>query len=70
MNNLTNPYKIRLEIPQEKALLILKSKGFNISKFIRLAIQEKLIKDYRKILVDIKIKDLRIPNAPDWYYLD
>ena len=68
MNNLTKPYKTRFTQDQEKALLILESKGFNISKFIRLALQEKLVRDFRSILKEVKIKESRIPNAPKWVY--
>ena len=68
MNKLTKPYKTRFTQDQEKALLILESKGFNISKFIRLALQEKLVRDFRTILTDVKKKESRIPNAPGWVY--
>ena len=47
---------------------MLESKGFNISKFIRLSLQEKLVRDYRKILAEVKKKESRIPNAPKWVY--
>lgn len=40
----------------EKALQILDSKGVNSSKFIREAVEEKLYKDFRKILKDIEIE--------------
>lgn len=49
-NGLTKAYPVRLTKDQEKALLILSGKGFNKSKFIRSAIEEKLHKDFRVIL--------------------
>jgi hypothetical protein len=50
---------------QANSLKIIKSKGVNISQFIRQAIKEKLQRDWK----DIKIKHKRnIENAPDWMY--
>jgi len=44
---------IRFSRDIEKALSILDSKGVNQSKFIRQAVEEKLYKDFRKILKEI-----------------
>ena len=49
-NDLNKPIKVRLTADQTKALNVLKSIGFNKSKFIRLAIEEKLYRDYRKLI--------------------
>lgn len=68
MNNLSCQHKVRLTLDQEKALKILKSKGFNKSKFIRAAIEEKLHRDYRKLLISVSENNKRIPNAPGWLY--
>jgi len=56
-NDLNNPVKVRFTADQSEALEILKSKGFNKSKFIRLDVEEKLYRDYRKMLKEIKDKE-------------
>ena len=66
MSKLSKPYPVRLASDQDKAIDILCSYGFNRSKFIRCAVQEKLKRDFRKILDEKKEK--RIPNAPIWMY--
>ena len=68
MSKLSNPYPIRLTSDQDKAIDILCSYGFNRSKFIRSAIQEKLKRDFRKIQAEKKEKLNRIPDAPSWVY--
>ena len=45
---------IRFTNDIEKALSILDSKGVNQSAFIRQAVEEKLYKDFRKILKQIE----------------
>ena len=47
---LTKAYPVRLTKDQDKAISILETKGFNRSKFIRAAINEKLHKDFRIML--------------------
>ena len=50
---------------QANSLKILKSKGVNVSQFIRQSIKEKLQRDWK----EIKLKhERRIENAPDWLY--
>jgi len=58
MCNLSKPYQVRLSEDQDKALIVLKSKGVNPSKFVRQAIQEKLLKDFRLILKEIQLKEI------------
>ena len=62
-NNLAKAFSLQLENDQDKALEILKNKGFNKCKFIRAAVEEKLYKDFRNI-----IKQLNKPNktVPEW----
>jgi hypothetical protein len=47
---------LRLSKIQKQSLLIIESKGVNISQFIRLAIKEKIKKDWSKI----KVKEEKI----------
>jgi len=68
MSKLSKPYPVRLTTDQDKAIDMLCSYGFNRTKFIRLAIQEKLKRDFRKILAAAKEKEKLIPNAPSWMY--
>lgn len=53
-NTLTDSHSIRFTADQNKALNILISKGFNRTKFVRLAVEEKLYRDYRSILKQIE----------------
>lgn len=52
-NKLSKSIKVQLTADQTKALSILKSKGFNKAKFIRLAVEEKMYRDYRLIIKNI-----------------
>ena len=61
MSNLAKQRKIQLTHDCEKALLILKSKGVNYNDFIRQAVEEKLYKDFRKILKDVEDKKNKAP---------
>jgi len=54
---LTKAYPIRLTKDQDNALNILQSKGFKKSLFIRLAIDEKLKRDYRITLKALEPKE-------------
>ncbi len=54
---LTKAYPIRLTKDQDKALATLQEKGFRKSLFIRLAIEEKLYRDYRIILKELEPKE-------------
>lgn len=54
MNKLAKQRKIQLSKDCDKALIILKSKGVNDNDFIRQAVEEKLYRDYRKILKQIE----------------
>lgn len=49
MKQLVNNYTIRFSDEQIKSLNILKDYNINISKFIRIAIREKLSKDWKNI---------------------
>lgn len=53
-NKLTDNHSIRFTADQNKALDILISKGYNRTKFVRLAVEEKLYRDYRSILKQIE----------------
>lgn len=58
---------IRFTNDIEKALSILDSKGVNQSAFIRQAVEEKLNKDFRKILKQIELenkKEINNKNLP------
>jgi hypothetical protein len=61
MSNLAKQRKIQLTNHCDKALLILKSKGVNDNDFIRQAVEEKLYKDFRKILKSIEDKKNKLP---------
>jgi hypothetical protein len=50
---LGKPYPIRLTHDQTKAIDMLKLSSFNKTKFIRLAINEKLERDFRKMLAKV-----------------
>lgn len=62
MSNLSKQRKISLTNDCDKALKILKLKGVNDNDFIRQAIEEKLYKDFRKILK--KIEENNKEKAP------
>lgn len=67
MKQYTERQVIMISEIQSNSLKILKSKGVNISQFIRQAIKEKLQRDWK----GIKQKhQRRIENAPDWLYDD
>jgi len=64
-SNLTKSINIRLTEYQYEALEMLMSLGYDRSKFIRLAIDEKLYRDYRKLLK--QLRDLNSDkNIPDF----
>ena len=65
-NDLTDSIKVRFTHDQNKALDILKSKGFNKSKFIRQAVEEKLYKDFRGVLNGLKKQELKTNGVPGW----
>ena len=52
-NELGKPYPIRLTFDQNRAIDMLKLSSFNKTKFIRAAINEKLHRDFRKMLAKI-----------------
>jgi len=60
MSNLAKQRKIQLSKDCDKAILILKSKGINDNDFIRQAVEEKLYKDFRKILKDIEKESKKV----------
>ena len=68
MSKLSTPYPVRLTADQDKAIDMLCSHGFNRSKFIRAAVQEKLKRDFRNILAAAKEKEKRATNDPSWLY--
>ena len=47
------PYPIRLTHDQHRAIEALKLSSFNKTKFIRLAIEEKLQRDFRTMLAKV-----------------
>jgi hypothetical protein len=49
MQQYTEKQTIRISKMQRQSLIILESKGINVSQFIRLAIKEKLQKDWKSI---------------------
>lgn len=49
MKQLTKSKSIRFSEQQMNSLLILESYGFNVNQFIRLAIKEKLKRDWKSI---------------------
>ena len=49
MQQYTEKQTIRISKTQRQSLIILESKGINVSQFIRLAIKEKLQKDWKSI---------------------
>jgi endo-beta-N-acetylglucosaminidase D len=49
MKQLTKTKTIRLSDTQMKSLKVLEAYGVNVNQFIRIAIKEKLTKDWRKI---------------------
>jgi len=53
-NNLTKAYPIRLTLHQEKAFVILESLKIKKSRFIRIAIDEKLKREFRSIIAESK----------------
>lgn len=56
MKQYTEIQVVRLTSQQKQSLAILESKGVNVSQFIRLAIKEKIKKDWKSI----KIKSERV----------
>jgi len=50
MSKLAKQRKIQFTNDCDKALIILKSKGLDVNLFIRQAVEEKLYRDFRKIL--------------------
>lgn len=52
-SKLGKPYPIRLTYNQNRAIDMLKLSSYNKTKFIRLAIEEKLKRDFRIMLTDI-----------------
>jgi len=68
MSKLSKPYPVRLNTDQDKAIDMLCSYGYNRTKFIRAAIQEKLKRDFRPMLAKLKHEKSKIKNAPIWMY--
>lgn len=56
-SRLTKPYSIRLTHDQHRAIEKLKLSSFNKTKFIRLAIEEKLQRDFRTMLKKVNKVD-------------
>nr|AKH47502.1 hypothetical protein [uncultured marine virus] len=61
MSKLAKQRKVSFTEDQEKAFENLKGKGYHIQKFIRLAINEKLYRDYRN-LINKKEYDEGLPS--------
>ena len=64
MKKFTVRQEVMISEVQANSLDVLKSKGVNVSQFIRQAIKEKLHRDWK----EIKEKHERIKDAPDWLY--
>jgi hypothetical protein len=60
MNKLAKQKKVQFTNDIEKALSILDSKGVCRAKFIRQAVEEKLYRDFRKILKDIEKENKKV----------
>jgi post-segregation antitoxin (ccd killing protein) len=67
MKQFTIKQEVMITEIQSNSLKILKSKGVNVSQFIRQAIKEKLHRDWKEIK---KKHERKINNAPDWMYND
>lgn len=64
MEKLTERRVVMITPAQANSLKILKSKGVNVSQFIRQAIKEKLSREWK----GIKEKQEKIKDAPGWLY--
>ena len=64
MKKFTVRQEVMISEVQANSLDVLKSKGVNVSQFIRQAIKEKLQRDWK----EIKERHERIKDAPDWLY--
>ena len=64
MRQYTVKQEVMITPIQANSLNILKSKGVNVSQFIRQSVKEKLNRDWK----GIKEKQERIKDAPDWLY--
>lgn len=53
-STLAKPFPIQFYKDEYRALEMLKEKGFNKTKFIRLAVREKLFRDFRSILKELE----------------
>ena len=62
MKKFTVKQEVMISEVQANSLDVLKSKGVNVSQFIRQAIKEKLRRDWK----EIRDKHERIKDAPDW----
>ena len=60
-NKLGKPFLIQLDSDQEKALNNLKKCSVKKASFVRQAVQEKLLKDYRKIINDFNRNRSKTP---------
>jgi transposase len=67
MKQYTVKQEVMITEIQANSLKIIKSKGVNISQFIRQAIKEKIERDWKYIKINHK---RNIDNAPDWMYDD
>lgn len=65
MKQYTERQVIMITEIQANSLSILKSKGVNVSQFIRQAIKEKLQREWKTIKVN---NHKKIDNDPDWLY--
>jgi hypothetical protein len=57
--DLAKPIKIQFTKDQSEALSMLKELGFNKNKFIRAAVEEKLYRDFRRMLKKLRDKQLK-----------
>lgn len=65
MKKYTVKQEVMITPIQAESLRIIKSKGINVSQFIRQSIKEKLQRDWKSIK---KKHERKIEGAPDWMY--
>jgi hypothetical protein len=50
MQKYTEKHTLKLSKTQKETLIKLKARGYNINQFIRIAISEKIKKDYKELI--------------------
>jgi len=59
MRKYTENQNIRISEKQKETLLKLKQRGYNVNQFIRIAIAEKIKREYKELI--IKTKKIKYP---------